>query len=220
MKIEVGDITFPTKTAALAHCRALTARYGHNSKVTGAADDAFLRNLTLRHPHAEEKIGVGIAHFKVQCMPPYHTSLGLVLHRTDRSKTDMSYTACISGPKPWADFGRAARYAVGWQIAAFKAAAFAKGQTHCPLSGEKIFADNCHVDHFNPSFQTLLKDYLAEMGTDWQQVKLVPHSSGAGGYEFAHQEDDDEFAAYHAKHANLRVLSPHSNLSRAREGAR
>ena len=217
MKIEVGGVTFASQKAVTAHCRAITARYGHKGKVTGAEDDAFLRALTKRHPHAKEKIGVGIAYFKVQCMPPYLTSLGLALHRTDRSKTDMSYTACISGPKPWADFGRAARYAVGWQIADFKAAAFAGGQTRCPLSGEEIFADNCHVDHFNPSFQTLLKDYLAETGTDWRDVKLTPHSSGAGGYEFAHQEDDDEFAAYHAKHAQLRVLSPRSNLSRARD---
>lgn len=209
MKFKVAGVAFASKAALTRHCQALLKRHAHRKRVTGE-DDTFLRSLMILHPRVREKVGCGVSHFSAQKMPPFFKYVGLMLHRTDGSSVDFSYLACIHGDTPWADYQKACRYAVADQVYSFRDAAFARGPVTCAVTGEDVDPEYCHVDHHIPTFLVLIRNFLGE--SRWEDVPLVEHPSGAGGYVF---ESDYamRFADYHRKHAKLRVLTPRGNLS-------
>src|SRR4051812_14134298 len=54
--------SFASKQDALAHCKAMLARY-RNQQEINEEDSEFLRALIQRHPEAVQKIGMGAKRF-------------------------------------------------------------------------------------------------------------------------------------------------------------
>lgn len=215
MRIVLGGLTFPNKEAVKRYCRTLVDRARDGDWV---ADEnvAFLRDLLACHPDVEEKLGSGLRGFVVRSAPPFHRNRCFYAVRTDGTEVDFSWKKCVEGHSPWFTFCKAARYAVSDQIVAFRDQEFARGLSRCPIDGAVLTVETSHVDHFNPTFGDLVRSFVGD--TDWESVPLVDHPAGAGGRVFADPQYAARFAAFHAAHANLRVISAHANLSTLRKG--
>lgn len=102
--VHIGNECFPTKTAVTARCQEILRAYpgqtgtgaGQPQEVTDPTHVAFLTELVQRHPEAEEKIGSGIAAFKVQVSPTGqgNTRCFWVIH-PDGSATHFSFKSCL-----------------------------------------------------------------------------------------------------------------------------
>jgi hypothetical protein len=87
----------------------------------------------------------------------------------------------------------------------------------CLLTGEDVGIDNCHVDHVHPhTFEKLATDWLAASGFNLTLVKLGPSPDGYG-VELIDPEQRRSWTDFHRRHARLRILSRHANLSEARK---
>ena len=93
--------TWSKQGDALAHFKAMLARYDVGQLVGDPADHADLSALlqiydTALSPEAEFKIGIGISHFSKQ--NNFHegwTTAGFHVHRTDNSSIDFSYIEAV-----------------------------------------------------------------------------------------------------------------------------
>lgn len=206
----VNGQTFITKHALAAHTQAILQSY-RPGEVLSVEDTAFVADLLLRHPRADEKIGDGIARIRVARIK--FNATGFVLDRIDGTTIDFSYRQCIR-PLTHASRARQAfRRAVEDQVLAVKAAAIpAHGATIvCPVTGEVVGWEQAHVDHAPPAtFAALLARYLGERDATLDDVPLVPSPDGIGW--LLAEDCAADWAQWHQRHARLRVVSRHANL--------
>ena len=215
--INVGGEHFAS-TAALRRRAQAILRRGYGEVV--GPDVTFLLALFARHRSAEEKCGVGIARIRVKSMMPFKTP-GFEIERLDGSRTDISYQECLkpSTPNQW--FRMACRTAVVDQVQAVKTAAFAEApQIVCPVTGEPITQDDCHVHHEAPwEFEALVTAFIAEFRVD---PAAVEYTGGDGHTQssFVDVSLSQRFADFHRARALLRVVSARANTSILRRGPR
>jgi hypothetical protein len=215
----VNGLTFISKEALGAHVQSILRAYRAGESVN-EEHAAFLADLLLRHPHADAKIGAGIAGFRVQRIGAF-TSTGFVVDRVDGTSEDFSYRQCIR-PTTYASKAKfALRRAIADQVIAAKRAVFPDRFTAitCPLSGEPITYSDSHVDHIPPAtFAALVQRYLAERDATYDDLPLVPSPDGIGW--ILEDETAADWAAWHQRHAHLRVVSAAANLKLATDLAR
>lgn len=180
--------------------------------------ECYLRNLIQLHPEAEQKIGCGIHHFVVR--PNEYKGRTFWIVRIDGSETDFSFTRCISDVKPMTDFAKACRTAVTQEILDFKNMTFDICEfVVCPISGERITRDSCHVDHTLPTtFKWIVDEFAKTLSDHISEVEET--KDGEVVTRFRDEHVAEAFRAFHRKHAKLRVVSIRSNLSTLRKGSR
>ncbi|MGY3232142.1 hypothetical protein ACVWWJ_003626 [Luteibacter sp. HA06] len=92
--IKIGNRDFARQGDAISFFKDMLGRYAIGAKV--ATDDAVdLTNLLLRHVHYGEKVGSGIAYFKVDADLYGWKCFWIVRH--DGSEVDFTYRRCITG---------------------------------------------------------------------------------------------------------------------------
>jgi hypothetical protein len=174
---------------------------------------AFLSDLLALHPDSAAKIGPGVRSFSVR--PDGYGKRCFWLTRTDGTETDWSFVSCLRPPSTARDLAGALRNAIRPQIVAFRdALAFPR---RCPVSGERLYRDGCHVDHVVP-FDTLMRSFLANEGLAADSVALHPGKDGstqAPGLVDAALER--RWCEYHADWAELRAVSASFNLGRGKK---
>lgn len=74
-------------------------RYSVGDRVN-AADGLDLAALLKRHDEVDEKVGVGIAHFKVDSAPEPYSGKCFWIVRADGSEIDFSFPHCLNA-KPY-----------------------------------------------------------------------------------------------------------------------
>ena len=217
--IEIGPRQFPTQKAAKAHFRALFARYEPGDLVDGS-DHEELMELTLRHPRAAEKIGVGVDRFRV-ILAPGGRARAYELIRRDRSTTDVSYVKCVCGEPPHRGLVlRALRQAVEPDVSALRQRLFRTligedGRLPCELTGERLLPTEGHLDHIAPhTFLRLATLFLDAHGLDIDTVPLAPPRDGEIGRRLIEPDLADRFRAFHARVARFRFIAARENLSR------
>lgn len=214
--IIVGERRFASKKAAGDAAREVLYRYAIGDRVVGADAD-FLADLLQLHPEAEQKIGCGVSWFSVE---QNDGSRGFWLTRTDGTRTDWSFLACLTPPTPAAEAKAAFRSAVRPQIEAFRDAFKLRGGHRvCPVSGEDITLENLHVDH-EPPFEELLDCFLRERGLGLTNVRVKPTADGSTVTELADDILRAQWAEFHSRNARLRAVSKTANLSLLRRGQR
>jgi hypothetical protein len=90
----VGEKQFETQKAANFFVRELLNKQRLTEPIP-EPHHSFLCVLISRHPHATEKVGVGIRHFTVE--PAAYETRCFYLTRVDGSRTDFSYLKCVRG---------------------------------------------------------------------------------------------------------------------------
>ncbi len=208
----VSDIGFPTKATLQEYVKGIL------NNTAGEVDPKhlpFLIDLFERHQDALSKIGMGVATVRVRLAMPYRTRC-FEIERVDGSRTDISYLECLkpSTAKQW--FPAACRTAVADQIQAHKDLEFATADSTstCPITGDLLTRDNCHVDHAPPwTFAAIVAAFIKE---NWHiDIHRVGYVDGDNVVEsrFAEPATAAEFARFHKERAVLRVVSKRANLS-------
>lgn len=140
--ILVGERSFRTKTEADAYVRQVRDQYEVGAQVTDADDQQFLLDLLAMHPESPEKIGPGVDHFEVR---DNGSTVGFWVVRSDGSSIDFSFKKCLRAPGHEEQVRGAMRAAVRDQKFAARDAAFAAGDVRCPVTGELLPPETCHV---------------------------------------------------------------------------
>lgn len=218
-KYVIAGLSFATRTALEDHIRGIVLRYEDNVPVN-AEDQHFLESLFSRHPEVEEKSGDGIVSIEVRTnRAMYGKTRGFWILREDRTHIDISWKTCVDGSSrsPQKDFYCAARCEIAAQRQQFRDSCFA-GKTHlqCPLTGQLITRDNCHIDHVAPkTFRALSNQWLAENHLRAEDIKTAARENGIDDM-FCDRALAESWQRFHQAHAVLRVVSKVGNLSLAK----
>jgi hypothetical protein len=179
-------------------------------------DAKFLLDILYNHPEADAKIGCGIKAFEVRKNTRYTNHRCFYIIRIDKSEDDFSTSKCLAYPNPLRVFKSICRALIGMQMYYLKTDYFRKhsdrgGFVQCPITEEWVTQDNAHIDHIPPvTFDKLVTDFINLYNIDVEKVELRESDVGK---TFASIALADKWIAYHNKHAKLRVVSAHANLS-------
>jgi hypothetical protein len=97
--IQIDTRRFDKAGDATTFFSTMLNRYKIGEEVSDA-DGLDLAALLNRHDERDEKVGVGIAHFKVDRAPEPYFGKCFWIVRIDQSQVDFSFPHCIS-PKPF-----------------------------------------------------------------------------------------------------------------------
>lgn len=179
------------KKDLIARCREIL--YG-TPEVTGD-DLVFMLSILERHTEAESKIGCGVLRMWSEQNPIYTHTRNFWIERYDGSKTDFSFTHCIS---PKNNFKAACRNAIRDQIKAFRLA--------------HNMDQSRHVDHHPESFVNLLNRFTAIYG----QCKVIGTKDNSFGCFLVDKKYETRWQEFHQKEAKLRDISSKDNLTKKR----
>jgi hypothetical protein len=211
--ITVGKMEFATAKLATEYVRGLVARYADDA-VANQPDTEFLKDLLELHPRCEEKVGCGVSAFKFKTNPEYTNTRTIFIVRTDGIETDFSWTKCIDGETPERLRRAALRRAVTDQIIEFKREVLLRGRVMCPVTGEELSWEFCHVDHCSPNtFDNLVDDWLVERSLTIDSIEITPSRDSSFSRTLSDEAQRESWREFHRQRKHLRLLSPSANLS-------
>jgi hypothetical protein len=211
--ITINGTHFQTKALAKKYISDILKMYEIGQRVD-FYHEVFLRELLKKHWDYEMKAGQGIAYIFTKRAEPYW-SKGFCIKRVDGSEEMFSYTECLAKTPQSTRVRLAMRRAVMESIHAYKREAFTEGMT-CPITGEFLQIDTCHVDHEPPmTFAKIAEDFIAHDGLDIDTVE-INNSEGVNGDKFHDTALEARFLAYHDSVARLRLLSKNGNMEVAK----
>jgi hypothetical protein len=208
--IVIGARVFPSKKEAQEAIYDVRSRYA--AGITMPEDDEFLRDLVAIHPDAEVKIGVGIDRFETR---QNLGNIGFWIVRTDGTETDFSFLKCLCGSAAQDLVRSAMRSAVRGQLAEVRSAALGAGKC-CPISGELLTTENCHVDHAEPLFIEIADAFASSEGG--YEAIATRALDGEFGRRFLDNTQEQRWIVFHRSLAQLRAVSKRTNLSTLRRG--
>lgn len=209
--IQIGSEVFASKAVARQRVQALLHKYLPWQTVTDATDVEFLWFLLLLHPSASEKIGSGVSAFFV--VPDAFGGRRFCVRRTDGSSDHFSYLKCLRQPTKKEEVSKAMRAEVVPWVVEFKRQIFGTNQwVACALTGVAVDWHSAHVDHYDPDFRVLRDDFLASEKIVFGQVLLIDVPEG--GKALKDRALALRWYEFHAKRAQLRVVTQAANLAR------
>jgi hypothetical protein len=209
---------FRTKQAVQDAIKTMLADYAVGS-ILRPEDEALMLDVLQHHPHAREKIGVGIKRLRIGEPPGFPGQRCFWIERIDGSRIDFSYRQCLQPASPWIDLTQAMRLAIAPQIVERKARVFGSREVvQCPITDVRCTWEEMHVDHRPPlTFARLMQDFLLSEGLGPEQIVLEESPDGIGSI-LANADWSQEWQTYHAMFADLWVISiaAHVDLTRRR----
>ena len=207
----IGELAFKTKKECESYTRNIINNLGCCSIYKTHEKYNFFVNLIKNHPSCLEKIGSGIDYFYIQPNPLVKKYYQTMIKRTDGSETDFSWVYCCQFKERTNidDLLRAMRNAIKDDIIKFKQQSTLKC-INCKTENELY--ENFHVDHDNPSFQSLKDNFL--------QITNKPIPTNFADCDvykltiFKDENEDfkNEWIEYHNKNCNLQILCRDCNL--------
>lgn len=221
--IEIGALSFATKSLAIEHFKAILHKYEFGKQIP-EPDATELAWLLERHPEYQEKVGCGVDHFRVRAAL-YGTRCFEIV-RTNGSNTDFSFRQSIDGRAPTAlsELLNALRAEVADDIKQRKREWFAKngdasGRVRCAITGTLVTIDEAHADHAPPrTFGTLAIAFIEARNISPDPKLVTPPADNQYQPRLVDSQFAKEWRAYHHKLAAIRIVAKHANLSRSHEG--
>ena len=221
--LEIGPLSFPSKSAASEHFRTMLYRHGVGSYIPDP-DASELGWLLERHPEYGEKLGPGIKGFRVR--KAVFGTLCFEVVRTDGSTTDFSFNSCVEGKRPseLTEAITALRAEVTDDIMQKKREWFRdngdhEGKVACAITGARITIDQAHADHAPPRpFGTLAIAFLEARGIAPDRSFVSPPADNQYQPRLTDRALAEIWRAYHHKIAVLRIIEKKASLSSAHEG--
>lgn len=212
MKYEIAGIKFKTKADIKNYIRELISKY-HECDILEDDDHEFILEVLNMHPDAENKIGEGVHCFFVMTDKSRTNNKYFKIFRTDKTSIDFSWVKCIDGCKniKLKRFTDTCRHEIIGQIIKFRDKHL-QGDYIMHENGTLIKKEDAHIDHVY-EFRKIVKDFIKETGTNIDEIEIIDTKDGLYK-EFMCQPYTLLWRDYHKKHAKLRVITKHENLTR------
>lgn len=209
-KVTVDGVDYSSQEALRKRVRSVLNDSPLN---TPLREHMFVLALISRHHDAEEKIGVGIAHFEVRlhkAMESAKTSRGFYIIRVDGSIDTFGIDPCVTGKTDtfFQKVQKCCREAVASQSFAFKNAAFDAGPVTCTC-GVALLYKETQVDHVE-SFQKIMDEWYTRIGSRYHHIPML-ETFGGWAFDTAAR---DHFAVFHKSRTILRLICGPCNRSR------
>lgn len=176
-------------------------------------DFKLIIDLFKNHPNWETKKGKGIKEIKV--VLDRWKKKAFVLLRIDNTTTDISFIIAARGRRESKikRIKNACRYHIIPEILKFKDT-IDFNSYFCPITGKKLEKRNCHIDHYNLTFNELVNLWLKNKDINFLVNKLNDNTKDNVVYDmFEDEEIIKEFIEFHNKNTHLRAVLPNANLS-------
>lgn len=210
----IGSRRYPTKAAREDAVRAILGRYDAGAVVSQEDDDLLLRDLVAMHPKAAEKIGPGIAHFRVIKTPRGNHKGPEAVH-TNGDKVAFSYKDCLRPPTHLQRVVAAMRTEVQPQVNTYFETRRAANTLASDESGIPLASDDIHVSYYRgPKFHDIAVQF-ADAAGGWDAFQLTSDTR-RGLAMFTDRNLAARWHAHHQEHAVLGLLSSAENLRRPR----
>jgi hypothetical protein len=198
-----------------AEAKARDILYSDNVNTLLNANDFSFMVAYFKAIHWEwkDKNGIGIA--KIKRVPDPYGKRCFQLIRLDNTITDISFIVSrIKKSDSYKDMNDALRHIISIQITDFKRKVFENIRVlKCPILGIDVTEKDCHIDHYNPTFEQLVINFKKENGiTDESKLMAANRDNQMRG-ELIDQQLQTQFYRYHKTHAKLRAVSKQANLS-------
>lgn len=218
--VELETRSFATQAEATGFFRAMLRRYEPGQKVDdGDADD--LLALLQRHPEAAQKIGAGVAGFRVD--RAIEGTRCFYVQRKDGTGTDFSFGSCIKGKGPtrFQEVSSAFRREVRSAIHAkrdeiIRRLGDGSGRVPCAATGKLITREEGHMDHLPPmTFQVLVRTFLNARGLDLEAVPITERQDNQHSAQITDPELAKAFRDFHERTAELDFVAAGVNLAQS-----
>ena len=159
-KYYIGELEFKTKNECENYTRNIINNLGCCIINKDHTHFSFFDNLIKNHPECDDKKGIGIDYFYIQPNPLVRKYYQTMIKRLDGSEIDFSWVYCCKFKERTTsdDLLRSMREAVKDDTIKFKQKQSKLICNFCKTENELY--ENYHVDHHNPSFQTLKDNFL------------------------------------------------------------
>lgn len=222
MKYKINNIGFRTQKQVQDYAKGILYKDSIGSYLRGDDLDFMLAFFEEFHVTWLDKVGPGIKAIQRVKEPNYGIHRAFWLHRVDGTSTDISYQISWIKKKDYErEFKNALRWVIKPQIDDFKQSSF-DGVDHlrCPLTGQIVTFQNCHIDHYSPQFDEIVAEFVKKMGISNFEPQMADSRDGQTKCELANPHVANLFFEFHRSKANLRVLSKDGNLSIAKKRKR
>ena len=213
MKYHIGDLSFKSKKDCENYTRTLIHSLGCCEIKKEHPEYIFFKNLIQRHPNSDEKVGAGIDFFYIEPNPMMKKYYQTMIRRIDGTQIDFSWVQCCNERKRSTQelLTRAMRTAVKEDVIKFKQNQRPLICSVCKAMGELY--EDYHVDHHNPSFQTLKDTFLIkrESPVSFEDCKK---------YNLTLFKDEDkkfknDWIDFHNENCNFQILCRGCNFSKS-----
>ena len=204
--VELPSIHFSTTAQAKNFFKDMLNRYRDKQEIN-QDDSVLLYELLLRHPDANEKIGIGVKKFFIDQSPDHPTSC-FHLERKDGSTTDFSYLVCILNTKPTLEqyFYRACRQSVSEILTEKKNSLFDQGNVRCSKTNELVTKEDSEYRHTNPKFCEIVRDFKKELNRPIDNSMFYEDADLQYSTRFSEKEVESQFVEFHKKVARLSIF--------------
>ena len=219
MKYIVNKIPFKTQKQVQDYAKEIMYRNDVGECLKGDDFDFMLDYFAVFHHEWDIKKGSGVECIEVIIDALYSKYRAFWIHRTDGSDTDISYNISKIKKRNYkTDLRSALRNVIHPQIKEFKQKSF-EDSTYliCPYTNELMTKYDCHIDHYKPTFEEIINQFLIDKGIKDVSKLIAPSKDNQMEVELTDYALADEFYEYHKRKANLRVLSRLGNLSHAKQ---
>ncbi len=169
----------------------------------------ILIDLLKNHEDYYSKVGCGIKGFKIKYNSWNQKSF--YLYRVDGSSTDFSYLACLNPQTLNSLIKSACRNAIKKDIISFKIRKFEIEKiTKSEISNEEVSFNNCEVDHFNPTFKEIFKEWIKNKNVTRNDIS--PSKDNCETIFFNDNKLRDDFRIFHNELSNLRIITHKENM--------
>lgn len=199
------------KTEKITKCRDILHKYPLGVKISDFDDLNFLQSIFEGHSEWDLKKGAGVDFITVE-LTPYKNKC-FYLHRTDKSKTDISFMHSITNRTDIANIKVACRNSVTSIIDDFRIKNVVFGNTQCPFTGEILTAQNTHIDHYDLSFNDLFVKWIQDKDIKYLVGRLNKTNDNDLDTLFTDIQIISDFVNFHNQNTHLRAVSKRANLS-------
>jgi|688.fasta_scaffold582027_2 hypothetical protein len=218
-KYLIDNIPFKTDKDAQNYARCILYTNSPNTVLNEQELKFMASYFQAIHHDWTNKVGVGILNIRRVMDSVYGKHRAFQIERVDGSLTDISYIiANIKAPKVDQTFKQALRWVIEPQIIEYKRAVFSRCPViNCPVSGEALMMGYCHADHYDPTFEEIVKDFVSTYEIyDYSKVVATSRDNQTKA-ELKDESIAKLFYEYHKSKAVIRLVSPSVNLTRKRK---
>lgn len=219
MKYKIRDFETNSKKGIEGKAREILKKDKPNTILEGEDYEFMIEYFSKFHCEWEQKKGKEIRAIRRIINPKFGRNMAFWIERNDGSSTDISFIISNIEKKNYdREFRQAMRKVIDPQIVQFKDEAFKETDIIlCPLTNQTVSKIGCHVDHFNPSFDKLIKTFISQNSIELKEELFPKGRDNQIEYDINDDEMKKQFYDFHKQNANLRVTSAKGNQRRKRK---